>query len=370
MNSILPLLQIVSGFSPDVDGMGDFSRHIGNALLAERSVQSHFLVYRRPRQPLNVAEIAPNSISYPPEAKPTALLNQALELVRSNRFRTVLLHYGPYAYSRDGKPNAFQEAITDLASKTRMLVYFHELYATGKPWRRSFWTNSEQRKSVSNLLAGSIGAFTSNDEYLEKLQNLNQGNRPLTKIPVISNVGEPTAPPPLVNRKRRMVAFGQAANRGRLYKEHRLTLEKICKKLEVEEWLDVGSGDISAIPKTIGDVPVHMMGRLDDGPLSSLLANSAFGIVAYWPDVWEKSGVIAAYQAHAMIPILIPLQPRKIAASGPLPYVLPELILDSLSDDSRSPSLNLQSMADNAYNLYRANQSVARCVEVISPYII
>jgi len=370
VESMLPVLQIVSGFSPDIDGMGDFSRHLGNALLKERNIRSHFLVYRRPRQALNVAEIAPNSISYPPDATPAALLSHASELVRSNHFRAVLLHYGPYAYSRDGKPHAVQEAITALAAKTRMLVYFHELYATGRPWRRSFWTNSEQRKSVSNLLDCSIGAFTSNDEYLEKLQALNQGNRSLTKMPVISNIGEPAAPPPLVDRQRRMVAFGQAANRARLYEEYRLTIERICKKLKVVEWVDVGSGDISQIPKMIGDVPVHIMGRLEDGPLSSLLADSAFGIVAYWPDVWEKSGVIAAYQAHAMIPILIPLQRRRIATSAPLPYVLPEVILESLSDDFGSTSLKLQSLADNAYNLYRTNQSVERCVEVISPYII
>jgi hypothetical protein len=360
------ILQIVSGFAPDTDGMGDFSRHLGSTLYAQHSIKSHYLVYRRPAVPCDVNLITPNSISYPDRQSPSSLLARARELKSIHSFDTALLHYGPYAYSPDGAPRPFVEVIEALSKELRVIVYFHELYASGKPWRRAFWTKGEQKRSVCELMTGAVLCITSNSEYMEKLERQNPNSRPLVKIPVISNIGEPAHLVPLAQRARQIVVFGQHENRARLYRHHARTIVSLCRSLDVQSLVDVGSGDISQIPKRLGEVKVKSMGRMEDGPLSRLLANSVAGVIGYWPDVWEKSGVIAAYEAHAMIPVLISLEERRMPAPSFVPYVLPEDLELLSSQHSETLQVKLQSIADAALDYYNAHQSVNHGAKIIA----
>jgi hypothetical protein len=362
-----PILQIVSGFAPDVDGMGDFSRHLGDALWAHYGIKSHFLIYRKSErgQPL----ISPNTFSYPIAAEPNALLDEALHILKSMRCTTVLLHYGPYAYARNGRPALIESAFSKIASQVRLIIFFHELYANGKPWRRAFWTHQEQKKAVERLLRSAQVSFTSNQEYLERLEALNIERRDVLKIPVISNIGEPSDPPALLYRARKLVIFGQLANRVRLYSQYGNSLAKISSLLRIERILDVGSGHNAKIPSRLGRIPVDSLGKLSDLDLSDLLSESIAGAIGYWPDVWEKSGVIAAYEAHRMVPILIPLETKKREQHETVPFVTPEELESSLSGPASTLMDRMQSLADFAHQYYLSNQSVHRCAETISNYI-
>src|SRR5580698_1838259 len=171
------ILQIVSGFKPSVDGMGDFSRRLGATLWKQNSIQSHFLVYRSPKTPLDTEEILPNTLSYPAEPSPSTLRDHIAKLRSEHNFDCVLLHYGPYAYSRDGKPAAFTHVIEELAQTMRVLIFFHETFSSGMPWKRAFWTRPEQRKSVATLLRIAGSAFMSNPRYKARSQSLNTSAR-------------------------------------------------------------------------------------------------------------------------------------------------------------------------------------------------
>jgi hypothetical protein len=363
------ILQIVSGFAPDTDGMGDFSRHLGSTLYAQHSIKSHYLVYRRPAVPSDANLITPNSISYPNQPCPSSLLATVRELKSIHTFDTALLHYGPYAYSPDGAPRPFVEVVEILSKELRVIVYFHELYASGNPWRRAFWTKAEQMRSVGELMKGAVLCITSNSEYMEKLQRQNSNSRPLVKIPVISNIGEPQHLVPLAQRARQVVVFGQRENRERLYRHHARTIVSLCRSLDIQSLVDVGSGDSSQIPTRLDEVEVKRMGRMEDGPLSSLLADSVAGVIGYWPDVWEKSGVIAAYEAHAMIPVLIPLEERRMPAPSFVPYVLPEDLELLSSQRKETKQAKLQSIADAALDYYHAHQSVNHGAKIIASYV-
>jgi len=360
------ILHIVSGFKPSVDGMGDFSRLLGAALWKQYSIQSHFLVYRRPGSPSNPEEILPNTLSFLPEPDPQALRSHIADLQSRHKFDCVLLHFGPYAYSSDGKPTAFTRVIEEFAPSNRLLVFFHEIYASGKPWRRAFWTRSEQRRCVDALLQVADVAITSNHLYWLRLQALNSASREIFEIPIFSNTGEPENLRPLHQRTRQLVVFGQLVTRLRLYRNYGSALEELCRKLRIEKIADVGSGQSPHIPETIAGIPVIRAGFMEERQLSDLLADSIAGIIAYHPDIWQKSGVIAAYQAHALVPIMAEQHKRSISELDFLPYISLEKIVQLASSKDTIPDARIQAIADAAHDAYTHNQSIDHCARVIA----
>ena len=364
------ILQIVSGFKPSVDGMGDFARRLGDALHRHSGIRSHFLVYRTPKTAFDPDEIRdeiqPNTLSYPAEATPPAAAEAIAELRRQQDFGCALLHYGPYGYSSIGEPAAFVALIEELARSLPVLVFFHETYASGMPWKRAFWTNPQQRSSMVRLLELAQVSFTSNAKYMRRLETMSRTGHPLVKIPIFSNIGEPANLRPLANRSRQLVIFGQLVTRIRLYREQHEALEAICRKLRIESVVDVGSGQSPHIPATLAGIPVQSRGWMDENALSLLMADSVAGIIGYWPDVWEKSGVLAAYQAHALVPILVKLEPRHIPAPSYLPYILPDEVLRLSDKENSVPDAVLQKIADDSHAYYMQYQSVNRCAEAIA----
>jgi hypothetical protein len=363
------LLQIIPGFLPDVDGLGDFARLLGNALLTERQIPTHFVVYRRPKNQASPPELPPNTISYPDEPTPNSLLRHLSELVETDSFEKAILHYGPYAYSKDGKPAAFAAAVQKFASRHDVLVFFHETYASAMPWKRAFWTRGEQEQAVKDILSASRTAFTSTSLVMRRLSRLNTAAVDIKQIRIFSNVGEPADLKPLSGRTLRLIVFGRLENRLQLYSQYRRTLNLLCKSMGITSIADVGVGTSNRIPKKIGNVEVQSLGFLDEQKMSALLADSLAGVLGYGPDWWEKSGVLAAYAAHAMLPILVPWN-RSREQFLTTPIFLSSRNLASLKgpDGEISPE-KMQEFATQAHDFYTTSQSLRRCIEIMSPYL-
>ncbi len=363
-----PILQIVSGFKPSVDGMGDFTRLLGKALWEQHQLPNHFLVYRRPPTPLDPAEIAPNLLFYPAEATAAGLRKTLADLLATQTYAAALVHYGPYAYSPKGNPAAFASAIHELEGKTPVLVFFHEMFSKGMPWQRAFWTQPEQKRTIASLLKLSVASFTSNEGFCKRLEVFNSARRPLTTIPIFSNIGEPENLKPLSQRARQMVIFGQGHTRNRLYKEHLPTLETMCRTLAIESVIDVGSGQSPNLPTRMGAAPVRSAGFLDERQLSELMADSVAGVLGYWSDVWEKSGVMASYLAHGLLPLLVELEPRSMPKQPVVPYLLPEELPAAVCEQGTLSPEKLQAAATAAHDYYRQRQSVKHCAQVIAAF--
>ena len=367
-----PILQIVPGFKPATDGMGDFARKLGAGLWQQDSIRSHFLAYRQPKTPLDVTEIQPNSISYPELDSPAALSAKLSEIASS--FDCVLLHYGSYAYSRIGKPAEFTRTMQQLAKTKRIFVFFHETYAMGYPWKRAFWTTLEQRRCVRELLALATVAFTSNALYLRRLEGFNSARRPLVTIPIFSNIGEPDHVPDVPHRERQMIIFGQLATRNRLYKSHQQALANVCRRLRIDSVVDVGSGQSPDMPRKLANASVRSAGWMDEGQLSNLMLTSIAGAIGYWPDVWEKSGVMAAYSAHGLLPVLLELESRTVPKPPFVPYLLPADITKlgqrSGTQDGTISDETIQSFGSAAFENYRRHQSVSQAAKTIASVIL
>jgi hypothetical protein len=363
------ILQIVSGFKPSIDGMGDFARLLGDSLYRQHQIRSHFAVFRPAKSPFDASEIAPNTISYPATADIASYAEQLQSLVRQGSFHCALLHYGPYGYSSIGKPAALVDAIAQLAVQIPVLTFFHESYSSGPPWKRAFWTHREQRSSMERLQRLSKASFTSNAKYFERLRRLQPADHPLLQIPIFSNMGELQHPLPLVARKRQLIIFGQLATRIRLYETHDM-LPSLCRWLDIENIVDIGSGNHPSIPAEILGAPVHRAGFRDETAVSALLAESLAGVIGYWPDVWEKSGVLAAYAAHALLPIFVALEPRHLPPQDYVPYLEPADLEKLRAPHGRIPDATLQAIVTRSHAYYMQNQSVSHCAGTIAAQIL
>lgn len=213
--------------------------------------------------------------------------------------QAVLLHYANYGYQRRGCPFWLPGALRRRAGR-RLVTVFHEVYATGPPWRSSFWTRPFQRRIAAAVARASDALVTSLDLYVRRIGPAAAGKTTVT--PVFSTVGEPPAPSPLASRARRMVLFGGRGARSRAYGELGDELLAACRALEIEEIADVGP-PLEETGAAVDGVPVRRLGVLPAAEVGELLGSSLAGFVAYPAYFLPKSTIFAAYCAHGVLPV-------------------------------------------------------------------
>lgn len=209
---------------------------------------------------------------------------------------TVLLHYAGYGYQRRGCPSWLIEGLAGW--RGRLVTVFHEVWATGPPWRSSFWLLPLQRRIAAGLARRSAALVTTLEIYGDMLRPWAKG---VSVMPVFSTVGEPEAVPAFAERERRIVVFGGAGVRRRTWERFLPDLARTARELGVREVVDVGPP--IALPGSVEEVPVRALGVLPPDEVSGLLLESAAGFLAYPPDFLPKSTIFAAYCAHGMLPV-------------------------------------------------------------------
>jgi hypothetical protein len=289
------IVQIVPHLPPPDEGVGGFALVLADLLRARWGLESRFLVASPAWSP--GPEVAGTAAARLPAAEPGAL-RRAIEEA-GERQASVLLHYAGYGYHPRGCPAWLVEGLQ--AAGRRLVTVFHEVYATGPPWRSSFWLSPVQRRLAGVLARCSAGMVTSLGIYRRNLLRRAPG-REVRVLPVFSTVGEPSAVPPLADRARRLVLFGGPGTRGRAYRRLAAPLAETCRSLGIEEVCDVGP-PVADRPARIAGVPVRPLGILPAAEVSRLLRESLAGFVAYPAPFLAKSTVFAAYCAHGMLPV-------------------------------------------------------------------
>src|SRR5207302_387390 len=140
--------------------VGGYAMALGRALAAH-GIASRFLVADRGHDPLlDAAAIGDRSAA-----------GLARQLAASGA-GTVLVHYVNYGYQRRGWRAWLVGGVERCragAPGRRLVTYFREVYASGPPWRSSFWTSPVQRRLAARLLRTSDGAATSLALYARML---------------------------------------------------------------------------------------------------------------------------------------------------------------------------------------------------------
>ena len=265
------IVQIVPRRPPPPEGVGSYAEALAAALYAAHGIESRFVVR-------------------------TEGLEEALD------GSPVLLHYVSYGYHPRGCPKELVAKVTRLRldERARLVTFFHEVYATGPPWRSSFWLSGVQRRLARTLAQASDALATSLDLYAGLLAPWVRP-APVPELPVFSTVGEPVSVPPLAERHRRLVVFGGSGARARAFGEARDDLAAACAWLGIEEIVEVGPP--IPVPPAVAGVPVRSAGTLPAGQIGELLAQSLAGFLAYPPRFLGKSTIYAAYCAHGVLPL-------------------------------------------------------------------
>lgn len=283
------LAQIVPRLPPPEEGVGGIALSLA-AALEGLGIESRFVV----PAPHGAAAAAAGLDGVEIAPEPAAL---AAALEGAGR---AILHYAGYGYHPRGVPRWLADGLA--LSKTPLWTQFHEVWATGPPWRSSFWLGTLQRRIVRAIGDRSERISTSLDLYADLIRSaVSDPSRPIEVKPVVSGIGEPSEAPPYGPRERRLVVFGGPGVRGGAYGNLAERIEHAARSLDLAEIWDVGPGEVA--PRTLGALPVRRLGPLPAPEVSALLAESAAGFLAYPLGFLGKSSVFAAYAAHGVLPV-------------------------------------------------------------------
>jgi hypothetical protein len=296
------IVQLVPGLPPPMEGVGTYAAALAGAL-ESTGIETSFL---------SAAGMA---------AGARAGLADALE-ERGHSASLVLLHYANYGYAGRGCPFWLERGLRAWKARSprrRLVTLFHEVYATGPPWRSSFWLSPAQRRLAARLVRLSDGIATTLEIYRRLLAPWAAG-RPVAVSPVFSTVGEPAGLPANGDRPPRLAVFGGSGTRRRSYLAMRPALLAACRALAIEEIVDIGPLLDAGIARGVGDagISVRFLGPLPAEEVSRQLTGCRAGFVAYPAAFLPKSTIFAAYCAHGLVPVCAsPRSPRGGAPDGP-----------------------------------------------------
>jgi hypothetical protein len=364
----------VPRFRPDADGVGDCALHLGEALWKGYNIASDFLVYQPagPEAVLDTPSSFPHTVTRLDGNGATAL-NQALDRLRSTSapLLPLLIHYVSYGYAPGGVVSWLPATVEHFRGQGgRVYTLFHELYAVSRFPSKTFFTSWAQRRVFRRMLSLSDAAFASSEGSLEQMKRENHTHRPVAMIGICSNVGEPDQPPPLAERKRRIAVFGQFYTRKRVYERHLPALLRVARQFDVEEIADIGLVQEPAWMQDRVYGPSHNLvrgyGRLPVAETSALLADSILGVLAYPYDLRWKSGVFAAYQAHAQAILLFPYEGEAQSLDADCWCFSADQLL-SLPPNALN---TLQTAATSGHNHYQRFRSSRSMAETLFPVLV
>ena len=212
---------------------------------------------------------------------------------------SLVLHFSGYGYGRRGLCFWLLDEIAALRRDgVRLVVVFHELFASGPPWRSAFWVSRLQALIAARLARHADAVWTNTEHHANWLRRVVDSRIRVRVRPVFSNVGELATPPGAQARRPQAVVFGSASTRQRVFDALRGRSDAL-RRLGIERLVEVGSGNPSR--QEPAGLPSHFLGRLDVADLGQLLRLSRFGLLDYPPQYLGKSGVFAAYASHACV---------------------------------------------------------------------
>jgi hypothetical protein len=290
------LIQVVPRLQPSRCGVTDHALALASELSSSYGIDSAFVV-------LNSDERCdlPYSITH---CAPQQLLNACVAFGGSQP-AAILVHLSGYGYSADGAPTLLAEALERVRAdgRFRVAVFFHELFATGMPWKSAFWYSQRQKKAVRRIAATCDLLVTNNRNYVDWLtrEALPQSASPVRCLPVFSQVGEAQQRIPLADRDPVMAVFGLGGTRQNAYRDLS-ALGTMLRQLGVREILDIGPE--FEPPREVAAIPVRRMGLLAATEIARQFSRSTFGFLSYPRMPLAKSGVFAGYCAHGVVPVI------------------------------------------------------------------
>ena len=289
------IIQVLARLRPERCGVSDQAVSLANEFKTAFGIESTFVVVNSNER---------SELPFPQVHCTQSELLEACDAICKGQPATLLVHVSGYGYSRDGAPSQLADAIMEVrkSGRFRVVVYFHELFAGGMPWRSAFWHSRRQRKSLSRIANDCDLIVTSNRFFAEWLrETVGKSEIPVKVKPVFSNVGETQELAPMSNRRPAMLILGLPGSRKRAYQQLS-KMGKILNGLGIIEILDIGP-EFDA-PPSLSGIPVTRMGVLPAAQLARNILESRFGFVPHPPFLLAKSSILACYAALGAVPLV------------------------------------------------------------------
>jgi hypothetical protein len=343
------LLQIVPKFPGGLDGVGDYAWNLAHSLHQRARVESIFAAREEPP-------------ATPPP--PFNHLRLPDDLSGSN-YDAAILHYVNYGFDPGGLPRWLPQVLCDVRKKIsgKYLVIFHELFASGPPWRRAFWSQGEQKKIASEIANAADECVVSNPVSAGQLRQLCP-SRPIAVQPTPSTLGEPEIDLAALKTRdpHRWVICGGTALLERSLRSFVGRINRVPVSARPRELFLLGGIRNARIPPfaaRLADLKTTYLPEIAAAEASRILSVCSYGWIDYFGDrsaAILKSSSFAALCAHAVVPVFPGRGQRLAVSEDPLPPVLGP---DLLQAHERAE------IAERIYRWYHRHASLARLTERI-----
>lgn len=274
-------LHLIPRLPPPVCGVADYARCLSGALQA-RGMDSALVPFKSETDWREVMLAASRE---------------------SSSERVWVLHYSGYGYAKRGAPLGLLRSMREMrreCPQARLVTMFHELFAGGAPWTSAFWFSLLQRHVAAELARLSDAAVTNRRDSALWLRKHLTNNAQIKALPVFSNFGEDATPKSPMARPARLLVFGGGPARR---PDFWLQVESAMTQLSLSELVLVSHP--LTVPESVhARFAVRQTGVLEPAAMAEELRSARCGILDYNPDYLGKSGVLAAYAAHGVVPVL------------------------------------------------------------------
>ncbi len=247
-------------------------------------------------------------------------------------FDHVILHYVNYGYQARGIPFGLIPVLRELRRSCRggFLTIFHELYASGPPWKSSFWLQPSQKRLTRTIAQLSGTCLVSSESMLRQLEALVPDLGAIVS-PVLSNFGEPELATEQFSHRdpHRWTICGGTALVEKSLKSFSNIGQRIPEQIAPRQLSVFGGNDSPAIramlPRLHPQMQTEYRPRITPADASRILSESSFVWLDYFhrpgvpADILLKSTAFAAACAHGVIPVFPHRSSAISVGSDPLP---------------------------------------------------
>jgi hypothetical protein len=358
-NGAAVVWQIVPRVSDSPDGVTDYAFNLANALWANHGLRTVFA----PAEPSQASrkgefEIASIADADTPPAKPAH----------------VILHYVNYGYQKRGLP-FWLVPILCRVRKTfgaRLVVIFHELFATGPPWKSEFWLQPLQKKIARDVARLSNARLVSSESMRQMLEGFVSGLDTVVH-PVPSAFGEPVIDSAQLQARdnHRWIICGGTELIERSLRSFRRIIGAIPASIAPRSLVVLGGMENSRVRpllQTLASIQCEYYPAVSPETASQILSTCAFAWLDYFttrtadPDLLLKSSSFANVCAHAVVCGT----PRALSAISLKSDLLPGPF--AITDGQvKMPSENERpDIARAIYDWYHRHASIATLSRVIA----
>ena len=338
--------QLVPRWSPQICGVGDYARRLGEALEQEEGWKSRYLVASR-----DWVGPAPNAAPLD-RLHPRLLEGQLEEATRATQ--GLLIHYSGYGYANRGAPFWLIRALLRLRARGRqgpIAVMFHELSSLGS-WRSSsFWNWPLQCWILEQLTRLAKVVVTNREPYASQIRRWRVSESlPVEVLPVFSNFGEPADLPAPENREPAMAIFGWSLPAEQI-EAFRGALTDSVAKLGAKKLIVLRQ---ALSPEALPQIPTESFGPLPHHEVAAQLRLCRFAFLDYNPLFLGKSGLLASFAAHGLAVVL-----RHGAGQLPDGLTVGHHVLSAETLGQQPNGASPQTIAENLSEWYRGHNLAA-----------